>query len=229
MFGNIGFNNNSNVKNSNNSTTTNIRTFFGDLSCFQISYWDDKLSLKIHPLATVNADGVRQYDYSRKIQTALVSDKCIALSKAIEKKILPAIEEGSEASIAISLGKSVIAINTKKEADTFNVYFTIYPLTQDGTIDKTNAYVYKFNKTNILLDFNNESGTGTEEHIQSEFLFLYKKLKNITNISGEAVHSINVDNTMKSNFKNNNSNSQNSNNNYSAPVSNFGMSDFPFS
>lgn len=231
MFGNTNYNN-SNASKNNNSTSTQIRTFFGDLSCFQISYWDDKISLKINPLASVSSEGIRQYDYNRKIQTALTTDKCIALSKTIEKTVLPAIESKTDVSIGTILSKTAIAINGKKEDKDYNIYFTIYPLIEDSNknlkIDKPNAYIYKFNKTNILLDFNNDSGEGKEEQVHSEFLYLYSKLKHIANISGDVPHAINVNNNNKAKINTQSTQSNGTQQNYSAPVSSFNMDNFPF-
>lgn len=243
MFGNTGNNNNN-----DRSTNTKIKTFFGDLSCLQLAYWNENLSIKINPLQGVSADGIRQYDYTRRANTALTPDKCIALKEKIDEKILSKMKEVKEkgtldapVNTGVSVGNKGIAVFIEYKNDENEkpyVYLTIYTnIGQDNKAPKDGVYSYKFAKVNAVDDYDPESGTGTDSYVDAEFLFFYDKLKNIADICGTAAHSVNVDNSFKStaprnnggNYSSyNNQNSQASNNNYSAPVSSFNDEEFPF-
>lgn len=242
MFGNVG-NNNSNDR----SINTKIKTFFGEISCLQITYWNENISLKINPLQGVTPDGLRQYDYNRRANTALTSEKCIALADKIKKNILPKIEEVQKTGIldkpinvGVSVGTKGSAIFIEYKNDENNtpyLYLTVYTnIGQDNKAPKDGIYSYKFAKINVIEDYNPDDGSGKDSFIDAEFLFFYDKIKNISDICGTAAHSVNMDSTFKSSntknnyssFNSNNINSTSNNNNYSAPVSSFDSNTFSF-
>lgn len=234
MFGNTG-NNNSNERNIN----TKIKTFFGELSSLQLSYWNENISIKINPLTGVNADGIRQYDYTRRASTALTQEKCIAIANGIKRNILPLIENKTEPEKPISLGVSVgtkgsaVCVEYKKDDKGIpSAYLTIYTnIDADGKAPKDGIFTYKFAKTTLSENYDPESGTSTDVTIEAEFLFFYEKIKNVSDVIGTAAHSVNNDSAYKktapSNYNNSGDNS-NGNSNYSAPVSNYSGDAFPF-
>lgn len=236
MFGNAG-NNNSNERNVN----TRIKTFYGEVSALQLSYWNENISIKINPLTGVNAEGVRQYDYNRRISTALTQEKCTAIAKGIEEKILPMIKDGiapeKPVSVGVSVGTKGSAVCVEYKKDDKGVpstYLTMY--TNIGTDGKTapeNIFPYKFSKTTLTEDYDPETGANTTKTIEAEFIFVYEKLKNISDAIATAAHSVNVSNAYKTASANkyggnNTSSGTGSNSGYAAPVTNYSGDEFPF-
>lgn len=244
MFGNVG-NNNMNTK----SINTKIRTMYSDLSCLQLSYWNENVSIKINPLKDKTPDGLRTYDYNRRANTALTVDKCLTLTKNIEERIFPEIEKVRSGGIlekristGVMVGSHGSAIFIEYNYDENNipsVYFTVYT-NIDPTTFKAPAegvFRYKFSKVTSLDSYNPETGEKIESIIEAEFLFLYNVLKNVAMTFGLTAHSINVDNDYRASIANRtnnrtgNFNSQGSyqnTSNYSAPVSEFNDNTFPF-
>lgn len=234
MFGNMANNNNTNDRGVN----TKIRTWFGELSCLQLSYWNDKIAVKINPLSSVSNDGLRQYDYTRRANTALTAEKCLALYKKLKKKILPIIEgeesfDGNPINVGVTTNNNGTALFVEYKNDENGVpyvYLTVY--TNIGTDNKApedGTYKYKFEKTEVIENYDSINGTATTSKVDSEFIFFYEKLKNVADVYGTSAHSVNVNNSFKPSApKNNYNNTNNSSNNYSAPVSDFSSDEFPF-
>jgi hypothetical protein len=243
MFGNVGNNNKY-----DQSINTKIKTFYSDLSCLQLTYWNESISIKINPLLSVSQDGIRQYDYNRRISTALSADKCLALKEKLEETFLPKIKEvasSKKLDKALNVG---LQVGTKGSAVFFEykndekgiptLYLTIYTnVGQDGKAPKDGVFSYKFSKVTTIENYDPESGTGTDDVVEGEFLFVYEKLKSIADVCGTAAHTINSENAYKagytgkgnggySSFNNSQSSTQNT---YSAPVSSFDISELPFS
>lgn len=244
MFGNTGNNNRNEV-----SVNTRIRTFYSDISCLQLSYWNENMSIKINPLQSVTAEGIRQYDFNRRANTALTSDKAIALQTEIEKKLLPEIEKVKqtgklEAPVNVGLpvgnkGSAIFFEYKNDEKEEPSVYLTIYTnIGQDNVAPKDGVYSYKFNKVKLIDNYDPENGTGTDSYVESEFLFVYNKLKTIADVFGNAAHSVNSEKAYHGNSNNYQRGGYNANSNstpqqqasssYSAPVSSFDVSELPF-
>ena len=253
MFNNFGVvgTNGSAEKNTN----TRIRTFYSDLSCFQMSYWNENISIKLNPFTGVNAEGVRQYDFGRKCTTALTPDKSLALVDGVEKVLFPVHDEYEKSakfsgpvsvSVAMQAKNSIISIEYKEDPTNNNLptfFLVIYTnIGEDGKAPKDGTFAYKFAKIPMTVDYNAEEGTAKETKlVDSEFLFFLDKLKTVPMIAGTAAHSVNSENTWKSNrssnnngggFAANNSGSFNLNNpsqnSYTAPVSDFSGDEFNF-
>lgn len=237
MFGNVQ-NNNSNA---DKSVNTRIATLYGDISSLQLTYWNDKLSIKINPLQSISPEGLRQYDYTRRATTAITQEKCLALVNDIEKNIIPKIESGESLTDNINVGVAVgtkgTAVYVEYKNDDKGIpstYLTMYT-NIDPTTNKApteGIYSYKFTKTQVSVGYDSETGEskGTKA-VESEFMFFFDKLKTMPQICGTAAQSINMDNMNKSAPKNNyNSSYSNTqsqvNNSYSAPVSDF-SGEFP--
>lgn len=238
MFGQIPNNNNS-EKNVN----TKIRTMYGELSCLQLSYWNDSISLKINPLTGLSPEGIRQYDYTRRISTALKQDKCLALADKISEKILPLIRSGEKIDDVVNVGVQVGNKNTaifieykNDDKEIPSLYLTMYTnIGPDGKAPKDGIYSYKFNKTVVSENYNFETGEGKETTVESEFMFFYEKISSIATVYGTAAHSVNSENSNKytasnkSTFNTQGNYNQSTPVTYSAPVSAFDSSDFPLS
>jgi hypothetical protein len=220
MFGGNNYNN----RNNSADVTTRIRTFYSDLSALVINYWNDRISIKIHPVQSINDDGVRQYDYTKKIATALMQDKCIALTKKVDELLFPAMEKvkaGEKLEKPLNTGVIVGAKNSGifieyKEDDKGvpSFFLTIYTnIGQDKKAPKDGVYSYKFSKVDIIEDYDPDNGTGKDDYVEAEFMFFYEKLKNISSVISDAAHSIDYKNSTSSSTSNNyNANNYNMNN-----------------
>ena len=223
-------NNNNNYYNQKN-VTTKIKTFYSKLSCLQVTFWNKNISLKINPFMGVNNDGIRQYDFTKRISTAIPEDKCVALANEIEKTLIPALDkynssgEIDSVSVGVSVGEkgSKIFFEYKPSEDGIpSVYLTIYTGV-DGSNKSTteNIYKYEFQKVAIEEDYNNETGESKVVYVESEFLYLYEKMKNINVISPGITHGITLSksfsyvregNNNQANYQNNYQNNSNNGN-----------------
>lgn len=246
MFGNGNYNNNS----ANQSVNTKIKTFFGDLSSLQLTYWNDNISIKINPLTGVNAEGIKQYDFTKRVSTSLIPEKCLALANRIDEKIKPEIKkvkqngvlaEAVSVSVQIPTKKSIVVVEYKNDESTKPaLYLTIYTnVSDDNKASENDTYSYKFSKVITIDNYDPTSGTGNQVFEEAEFDFFYEKIRKIADAIGTAAHSVNCDNasgksgsksSSNSNFTNfsNGNNTQAQMNNYSAPVSQFNADEFPF-
>ena len=93
--GNFGYNNNINQF-QEKMITSPIKMFFGETTCLRLRYWNDNISIQIHPLMMISEEGIKKYDMNKKGATALTSDKCFALKAGIDRTILPKIKEVKE-------------------------------------------------------------------------------------------------------------------------------------
>ena len=253
------FNNNFGVSSGSNSkndisVNTRIRTFYSNLSMLQLSYWNENLSIKLHPVTGTSADGLRQYDYNNKTTTAITPDKALALTSLIEKKIFPIRKEYEDkgkfsgpcnVGITIPSKNIAICVEYKEDANNSNTptfYLNVYTqVGEDGKAAKETTKTYQFAKIPVIIGYDPETGNIAEtKMVDSEFDFFFEKLKSVADIAGTAAHSVSVENAWKSiiqnrssngNFGHNSSGSYSTaqpQNSYSAPVSNFSDDDFSF-
>lgn len=252
MFGN-NYGGNTNNNYNQKSVNTRIRTFYSDLSALQLSYWNENISVKINPIIPGgNADGIRQYDYNRKIMTAITTEKAIGLYKKIKKNIIPvleAIENGEQTSLekpinaGVQIGQgTLLFIQYKMIDDTPTLDLALFTNVVDGKTAPENVFRYRFNKVEIVTSLDEETMEMETSKVEAEFLFFYEKLKNIATVVADAAHSVNMakphggNNNYASGNNNGNYNGNNYHNNshnsgsssYSAPESEFNASDFPF-
>lgn len=253
MFNNA--NNNFNTPRNNggyqNNVTTRIRTFFGDNACLQLSYWNENISIKLNPLKSVSPEGIREYDYDAKIITAIASDKATALADAANKYIVPVMNDvrsgkisSIESPVKIGFpvgnkGNHVYFIYQNDDKGVPSAYLAVYTITtENGEPDTNSGLAYKFEKTPIII----ETAEGkVTEYRESEFLFVVEKLEGLVSMNGDGAHTARFANS--SYYKTNNagqsagtqstgwntgSSAPANTGNYSAPVSNFDPSTFPF-
>lgn len=186
--------------NNRRSVSTNIKTLYGDTASMSLSYWNDMISIKMNPCTGTNADGVRQYDRNRSFSTALSIQKSKALVDLIEENILPLIKSVSEGNklehpvnVAVQCGvKKAMVIIQYSNDDRGKPFVCLYGYTSsndDGTCEQQNMYAYKFGKTNVIKNYNPNTGEGDVVQVESEFEFFYNVLKNQASAFGAASHS----------------------------------------
>lgn len=239
MFGNTG-NNNSNSTNVN----TTFRKFYGELACMYLGGWNENISIKLYPFESMDENGKRNYDFKKKVNTALVQDKVATLVAEIDKKIIPAIDEAKQelVSVGFKVGKdSAVFVEWKADENgVYNVHFTIYKNIQaDNTC--TDVFSYKFYKTEVVENYDNEKGTGDENKVEGEFLGFVAILRKAPELLGVAEHGAKYQKEMdtrssgfsSSSFTGNGSGftgntSANTNSTYTAETGNFEDGDMPF-
>ena len=222
------FNNNSNFRNNNGGNnnincSTKIRTFFGELSAFQLSFWNENLSVKINPIKGVNSEGIREYDFDSKAITAFGSDKATALAKNITETILPLVEKvyngelksiENPVTISSEIGGNkgnVVVFRYKNDNNgTPAVYFAIQSkfTTPEGQ-EQTYEYAYKFEKTPVQVTEGEETVT---KMVESEFLFMLNFMKNLYKMAGIS-HEDRLTAAVQATFNNRNNNYNNNYNN----------------
>ena len=228
-FGNNSYTNNQETRNVN----TKIRTFYSDLSSIQLSYWNESISIKINPIINVTPEGQRQYDFSRRISTAISTMNCIALREKMEKTIIPAIkkvadgeeldEEIKNIGVIMETSHNGLYFDYKKDAEGKPaVYMTLYTNVDQGTnvAPKETTYTYKFNKAVVNEGYNDETGEIEKQtEIEAEFLFVYDKIRNIAELAGSVAHAMRTERSYKNNNQHNNQTFTVANNNNNS----FGM------
>lgn len=190
------YNSNTNRKN----VSTNIKTFYGDTASMGMTYWNDMISIRLNPCSGTNEDGIRQYDRNRSFSTAITAQKALGLTQLIDEHIVSVIkkvEAGEDlekpVNVAMKMGNknAIIVIQyAKDDKGVPTLYFIGYvSANQDNTCDPSNRYIYKFNKTKVVLDYDPNTGNGTVKATEAEFMFFYNALKNINDIFGVSTQS----------------------------------------
>lgn len=187
---------NNSQQNNTKSVNTFIKSFYSDLSCMSISYWDEKISLRLSPIQLVNEDGTRQYDHGKRITTAITFDKCLALCKRIDEVIRPAMKAVESGVVLTTPVNTGFFVGAKKNNGLFieyknntkgipSLFLTVYTgVLTDGTAPKEGSISYEFVKTTIIENYNPETGSGDKKEINGEFEFFYDKLKSIPKLFG---------------------------------------------
>ena len=242
MFGNVP-NNNSNRQ----SVNTRSVVLYGELSCLTITWWDDKMSLKINPLLNVDSEGKRNYDTEKRVTTALTQVNAATLHSLAKTELLPVICDCLDNKKNLSELKSVmfpVGVSKKNavgielrpsDKNYLDTYLVLYNnIKDDNTCNE--KYEYKFNQISIVKDYDAEKGTGKEDKYEGEFLLFVNLLETVIIAISPVAHEIKCDNANSKRYNNGNNgggynNNYNNNNNYNqpAPTSNIDdEDDLPF-
>lgn len=232
---------NNNSRFSSVSATTRLKTFYGTLSQLTLSYWNDKLSIKMNPVSGRTAEGLLQYDFNKKFNSAISVDKATALAKQIKEVIIPEMNKYKEkgefdkpVSVSVTTSASVkIGVEYKMDGDKPYAFLIGYSgVNEQGVAPADGIYTYRFEK--IEIEKNYDAATGTSEKVleDSEFDFFYEKLSSLSSVIGNASHSITYDKALQSSYAPQQTGYQNQQqapaNTYQAPVSNFNPDELPF-
>ena len=225
------------------STNTKALTLYSEMSCLQLQYWNDNLSIKLNPATGKDANGATSYDFTNKISTAVTQERAIGILSEVHDRIMPAVEEcelgnplEKPISVAYDLGKDKslrIQVGIKNDDTGMPVtYIAIFRgISPDGTC--SNGIVYVFNKADFLRDYDNIKGNSLPQKRESEFRLFVSVLEKMTDIIGPIHHAIKhktaMDASMSSTQFNANGGGYNKGNtNYTAPTIQGGTDDFPF-
>lgn len=217
--GNFGYNNNNNQF-QEKMITSPIKMFFGETTCLRLRYWNDNLSIQIHPLMMISEEGIKKYDMNKKGSTALTSDKCFALKAGIDRTILPKIKEVKETGkldkpVNVAVTTKGIEISNKIVVEYKNdengipfVYLHLYLRVPNATgiAQEGNTYTYKFNKAELEENYNPEDGSSIKYTEETEFEFFYDKIKCHAAIQGVVEQGVKTVNAYKrdNNYSNHN-------------------------
>ena len=181
--------NNGNIDKKNDSVNTdgpqykNSKGF--EVSTLKIRYWDDKLTLTIHPkLKTPTEKQV--YDYETKISIALKVDKVEALLKSLENILDKAIDDKNAKSVGITTSSNnMVVVSTILKEESLHVVLHICRELNPDTRIPNQRYSYTFIKDDqVIEDF--DPTTGKFENVcevQTEYECFKGMLKEFVRIN----------------------------------------------
>ena len=213
------FGGNSNNNSNEVSTNTTVNSFYSNLSQLTIGAWNDKINVRFNPSIGKDGNGLAQYDRDKKLSTAIAQANAVSLIKMIDDKIIPVIssEEKEEISVSISMGnntsKNVLTVSYKPDEDgVYSVFLTLCKGVSDqGIADESNTISYKFNKTETMVNYKPETGSGESYSVEGEFILFCDILRNHTDILPLTAHSIRHSDAIGRKYRSNNKSNQNGN------------------
>jgi len=155
-----------NTKDSKPSVNTNGIQFSNkdgfEASTLVLGYWNDKLSIKMHPALEKSKQTEKQvFDYDHSVMTSLTVEKMQTLLDGIEEYILPALISGIDKSVSVIVGSdSLVTIGTGLSlAGRIAPYLAIHKSLQEGTRKPESSIYYEFKSSPIVLDYEAVSGS----------------------------------------------------------------------
>lgn len=204
------------------STNTTITTLYSDLSSLVIGAWNDKINLKFSPSIGKDGNGLNQYDRERRANTALTQSNIIALLEKYKETMLPKIESkediGEGINVAVSMGranaKNILMIEYKPDENKENRFYLTFAqnVSDDGKVSNENKISYKFNQTEVMINYNPETGSGELVKKEAEFGNFMDILEHHTDILPLTAHSIRHSNEISKRYSGNKSSSNFNNN-----------------
>jgi len=178
-------NQNMNQMNRNDvSVNTNLKTSNSDTSSLNIQAWNQNISLRISPATGVDANGVTQYEKTRRGNASLSMEGAAALLDAFKRIILPTYDQvikgeipcPDELSVCVETGRSpkknLVFLKIKNPSDGSNVpdaYVEIHQAVTDENIaDGGNIFTHKFPKRKVFINMNTMTGVGTPTYANSD-------------------------------------------------------------
>lgn len=222
------------------NTNTQFYTSYSDACLVVLGGWNRNLSLKFQPCTGVDGSGIRQYttDSNRMVFTSIVPENAVILLDVIERRILPAIDEGRKESVAITVSsgdqKKILNVGYDGEHTFLEVATNLNE--NNGTSEESVLH-HVFNQRSVLSHYDWKTGEAVNEVKEMDFIMFYNFLRMAKDLIPSISHSIRHDKAIREAYTRNHSNSFNGSEqpaqqpNYSAPVSNYNnMGDFlPFS
>lgn len=132
-----------------------------DPSALVVGYWNDMLSLKIHPALPKEKQTEKSvFDYEHVVMTSLTVEKLQALHTAVMDRILPAIEAGEEKNVSVIINMdSLVTIGTGVALNKkVSPYVAIHKGLDPETRKPESSIYYEFKSAPIIEDYDVESG-----------------------------------------------------------------------
>ena len=209
--------------NSVNLTTTLYQSY-SNTCLLTLSAWNRQLSLRINPATGVDANGLTQYttDRGQSLITSITQDNAMALLKAIEKLVLPAIEKHvASERVTITMGGN--RPTSPKKAVT--IYYDgvhcylecAVGLDEHGGVPQNNCITHQFQEKTYMIGYDKNPGSGVEEVSYTDFYRFVEVLREAPKLTPIIAHQIRYDNALRSNANTNNNNSSSGFGNKTAP------------
>ena len=191
------------------STNTRAVCFTSDEAMLTVGYWNNNISLKLNPCVGKDTNGFNVYDKDKRVSTAIVAEKAMALIEGINNHIAPAIRKVAAGgvldkpiSVSVAMANDTGRISISYANDNQGIpslYLVIYKNANDKG-QYADQYGYKFNKT--ILSYNYDSATGMSEttNSEAEFSLFVEILKTAPSILGYVSHSIRYSNDISARF-----------------------------
>lgn len=165
-----------------------------DPSTMIIGYWNDMVTLKIHPaLPKEKQTQENVYDYEHSLNTALTLDKVHVLLKGIERVELAA-EEGKQFAMGVKVGQTSAVVISTGVSTTGSVrpFVCIYKNLDADTEKAGQGIRYEFNTTETIIGYDAETGETEEKYSVPSELNLFKAtlLSALMSLTNAAVHSM---------------------------------------
>lgn len=234
MFFGRNNNNNSGV-----NTNTTFLTLFSDVASLTISGWNDMISLRFLPAIGKDANGLTQYNKDAKISTSLKPNNSKALLRKIEKKIIPAYENGDKHKTVTVKTRSAEKVNTitisyKLDDDGEAKFSLIFAgnVNENGVAEQGNIIIYPFNNVETLEDYDPTVGGGDDSKESAEFFNFVDILKHHIDLLGLNHHAVKHATNISRTYNNGNNSGGFNNQPSSAGDNNFtnmfGSEELPF-
>lgn len=182
----------STIQKSNNVSTKGLQFYNSvsteDKSTMILGYWNDMVSIKIHPMleGNVRQQGKPNYDYNGGLSTVLgfkSVEKILEGIKLIENGDIPCVSEIGSLNTVIKIG------NGTEYGEDFGWYVAI--LEVDENYVSTNGYFYIFNhdsKGDVLLgDYDEQTGNFEKIVINTEFKVFKKFLESSMHVFTKSI------------------------------------------
>lgn len=165
-----------------------------DPSTLLIGFWNDMISIKIHPaLEKSKQTESKVFDYEKVVNTALTLEKATILKEQIEKKILPAIENDEDKKVGVPVGgDSLIVVGTGKDmTGKISPYIAIHKSLDAKTRKPEMSIHYEFSRGTAIEDYDAKTGEFTlVKDIHGELNIFLEILKaSIAGLSNCQTHS----------------------------------------
>ena len=165
-----------------------------DPSTVIIGYWNDMMTLKIHPaLPKEKQTQENVYDYEHALNTALTLDKVQLLFEGM-RNLEAAIVDEKQYAIGVKVGQnSVVMISTGvKETGSVRPYLAIYKDLDADTEQAGQGIRYEFNKSEAVINYDAATGKTEEKNeVPSELLLFKAVLKStVEHLTNASVHSM---------------------------------------
>lgn len=166
-----------------------------DPSTLVIGFWNEMLSIKIHPaLDKEKQTESKVFDYEKVVHTALTAEKISTLKTLIENKIFPAISKGEDKKVGVPVGgDSLVVVGTGKDmTGEIRPYIAIHKSLNEETHIPEMSIFYEFNQGMSIEDFDVKTGAfNVNRDNCGEFILFYEVLKSVLlTLSNSTVHSI---------------------------------------
>ena len=149
-----------------------------------LTLWNQNIVLKIHPAKEKSQQTDSSvFDYVHAVNLILPSVTATSLFEVCKRKVIPALNEGTEYTICIPCGAtSGIVISTGvKRFGKLTPYISILKNIQPGNLQPEEVMSYEFNKTRVITGYDGTSNEGITQNFEyTELIYFIYALDRIS-------------------------------------------------